>query len=70
MPGEVGTGPSGRSPGSGRTLSASPRLGGAGQAGCGLTSPVILLQGSAPILVAMVILLNIGVAILFINFFI
>lgn len=27
-------------------------------------------QGSAPILVAMVILLNIGVAILFINFFI
>lgn len=31
---------------------------------------VPLLQGSAPILVAMVILLNIGVAILFINFFI
>lgn len=45
--------------------------GGQGQAGRGLTSPVLLpLQGSAPILVAMVILLNIGVAILFINFFI
>lgn len=29
-----------------------------------------LFQGSAPILVVMVILLNIGVAILFINFFI
>lgn len=29
-----------------------------------------LFQGSAPILVAMVILLNIGVALLFINFFI
>lgn len=31
---------------------------------------LLLFQGSAPILVAMVILLNIGVAILFINFFI
>lgn len=42
-----------------------------GQARHGLTSLVLLpLQGSAPILVAMVILLNIGVAILFINFFI
>lgn len=55
------------SPGSKRTGS----WGRGGQAGCGLTSPVPLpLQGSAPILVAMVILLNIGVAILFINFFI
>lgn len=52
----------------GRPLGA-PGLGGQGQAGRGLTSAV-LLQGSAPILVAMVILLNIGVAILFINFFI
>lgn len=44
---------------------------GVGQARHGLTSLVLLpLQGSAPILVAMVILLNIGVAILFINFFI
>lgn len=33
-------------------------------------SSLLLFQGSAPILVAMVILLNIGVAILFINFFI
>ena len=39
--------------------------------GLRLTSPFLLrFQGSAPILVAMVILLNIGVAILFINFFI
>lgn len=36
----------------------------------GSTLPLLLFQGSAPILVAMVILLNIGVAILFINFFI
>lgn len=35
-----------------------------------LTFLLALFQGSAPILVAMVILLNIGVAILFINFFI
>lgn len=55
---------------------------GSGAMGC--TSPAVgrpsghlltrlllfLLQGSAPILVVMVILLNIGVAILFINFFI
>lgn len=36
----------------------------------GLTLACPLFQGSAPILVVMVILLNIGVAILFINFFI
>lgn len=33
-------------------------------------APLLPFQGSAPILVVMVILLNIGVAILFINFFI
>lgn len=33
-------------------------------------SPATALQGSAPLLVAMVILLNIGIVILFINFFI
>lgn len=38
--------------------------------GLGLTPLPLPFQGSAPILVAMVILLNIGVAILFINFFI
>lgn len=40
------------------------------EARTGLTLACPLFQGSAPILVVMVILLNIGVAILFINFFI